>query len=75
MLVSRDKKWDYAIGMIKVDGLEPTPEMRELIDPYLYPDSAVLKNLLDIRNSKKLQQAESFQTLATGASRNTFTIS
>ena len=26
-------------------------------DPYLYPDSAVLKNLLDIRNSKKLQQA------------------
>ncbi len=44
-------------------------------DPYLYPDSAVLKNLLDIRNSKKLQQAESFQTLATGASPNTFTIS
>ena len=32
MLVSRDKKWDYAIGMIKVDGLEPTPEMRELIE-------------------------------------------
>ena len=28
MLVSRDKKWDYAIGMIKVDGLEPTPEMK-----------------------------------------------
>ena len=32
MLVSRDKKWDYAIGMIKVDGLEPTPEMKELIE-------------------------------------------
>ena len=31
MLVSRDKKWDYAIGMIKVDGLEPTPEMKELV--------------------------------------------
>ena len=31
MLVSRDKKWDYAIGM-KVDGLEPTPEMKELIE-------------------------------------------
>jgi len=24
--------WDYAIGMVKVDGLEPTPEMRELIE-------------------------------------------
>ena len=23
---------DYAIGMIKVDGLEPTPEMRDLIE-------------------------------------------
>lgn len=33
MLVSRDKKWDYAIGMIKVDGLEPTPEMKELTRP------------------------------------------
>lgn len=28
-------------------------------DPYLYPDMEVLKNLLDIRDSKKLQQAES----------------
>lgn len=28
-------------------------------DPYLYPDTEVLKNLLDIRDSKKLQQAES----------------
>jgi len=24
--------WDYAVGMVKVDGLEPTPEMRELIE-------------------------------------------
>ena len=32
MLVSRDEKWDYAIGMIKVDGLEPTPEMKKLIE-------------------------------------------
>ena len=32
MLVNRDKIWDYAIGMIKVDGLEPTPEMKELIE-------------------------------------------
>lgn len=31
MLVSTDKKWDYALGMIKVDGLEPSPEFQELI--------------------------------------------
>lgn len=31
MLVSADKKWDYALGMIKVDGLEPSPEFKDLI--------------------------------------------
>lgn len=31
MLVKADKKWDYALGMIKVDGLEPSLEMKELI--------------------------------------------
>lgn len=31
MLVKADKKWDYALGMIQVDGLEPTPEMKKLI--------------------------------------------
>ena len=32
MLVSADKKWDYAIGMIKVDGQEPTEDMKKLIE-------------------------------------------
>lgn len=31
MLVNADKKWEYALGMIKVDGLEPSPEFKELI--------------------------------------------
>lgn len=31
MLVSADKKWDYALGIIKVDGLEPFPEFKNLI--------------------------------------------
>ena len=31
MLVSADKKWDYALGIIKVDGLEPSPEFKNLI--------------------------------------------
>lgn len=32
MLVSTDKKWDYALGMIKVDGLEPSQEFKVLIE-------------------------------------------
>jgi hypothetical protein len=32
MLVSESKKWDYGIGMVKVDGLEPSPQMKELIE-------------------------------------------
>ena len=24
--------WNYAVGMIKVDGLEPTPEFKEYIE-------------------------------------------
>ena len=31
MLVNADKKWDYALGMIKIDGLEPSSEFKELI--------------------------------------------
>ena len=32
MLVREDEAWDYAVGMIKVDGLEPPPALRELIE-------------------------------------------
>ena len=32
MLVSENKKWDYGIGMVKLDGLEPSPQMRRLIE-------------------------------------------
>lgn len=32
MLVSTDKKWEYALGIIKVDGLEPSAEFKELIE-------------------------------------------
>lgn len=35
MLVSKDKKWDYALGMIQVDGLEPSPEFKRLIEELL----------------------------------------
>jgi hypothetical protein len=26
------KAWDYAIGLIKIDGLEPTPEFLEMVE-------------------------------------------
>ena len=31
MLVAADKKWDYALGLIKVDGLEPSAEFQEMV--------------------------------------------
>ena len=30
--MNKNDAWDYAIGMIKVDGLEPTLEMQKLIE-------------------------------------------
>jgi hypothetical protein len=32
MLVGNSKKWDFALGMIQVDGLKPSAEMLELIE-------------------------------------------
>ena len=32
MSVNGNEKWDYALGMIKVDGLSPSPEMMEMIE-------------------------------------------
>ena len=33
--MTNSQAWDYAIGMIKVDGLEPTKEFKE----YILPDT------------------------------------
>ena len=32
MIMADTQAWNYAVGMIKVDGLEPTPEFREYIE-------------------------------------------
>lgn len=32
MAVSSETAWNYALGMIKVDGLEPSKELLELIE-------------------------------------------
>jgi len=41
--------WDYAIGMIKVDGLEPTAEYKEYIDKEIRGELSMadLKKYLD----------------------------
>lgn len=30
--MSKTEAWDYALGMIQVDGLEPSPEYLELVE-------------------------------------------
>jgi len=30
--MSKNEAWDYAVGMIKGDDIEPTPEMKRLIE-------------------------------------------
>jgi len=32
MGTQKNKAWDYALGIIKVDGLEPSPEFLELVE-------------------------------------------
>lgn len=32
MEISKEKAWNYALGIIKVDGLEPSKEFLELVE-------------------------------------------
>ena len=32
MSTQKEKAWDYALGIIKIDGLEPSPEFLELVE-------------------------------------------
>lgn len=32
MAMTKEQAWDYAIGMLKVDGLEPSEDMLEMIE-------------------------------------------
>ena len=55
MLVSTDKKWDYALGMIKVDGLEPSPEFKKLIERESHGEmtTADMRKVLDKKYKMK----------------------
>lgn len=59
MLLPEIQKWDYAIGMVKVDGLEPTEEMKELIDREKNGEitMADVEKALDIRYKMKKETA------------------
>lgn len=63
MLVKADKKWNYALGMIKVDGLEPTPEMQELIKKEKRGEISMeeVKKALDRKYKMKQQEVESHE--------------
>lgn len=32
MAMTKEEAWDYAIGMLKVDGLKPSEDMKEMIE-------------------------------------------
>ena len=32
LIMNKEKAWDYALGMIRVDGLEPSKEFLELVE-------------------------------------------
>ncbi len=51
------KAWDYAIGMIKVDGLEPTEDMKK----YIEKEKAGTATMADIKTflDKKYKMKES----------------
>lgn len=59
MLLPESQKWDYAIGMVKVDGLEPTDEMKELIAKEKNGEitMADVEKALDIRYKMKKEKA------------------
>ena len=55
MNMTNAQAWDYAIGMIKVDGLEPTKEFKEYIEKEKKGEvtMADAKNFLDKKYKMK----------------------
>lgn len=53
--MSKEKAWDYALGMIKIDGLEPSPEFLELVEKEKRGEvtKAEMKKVLDAKYTAK----------------------
>jgi hypothetical protein len=55
--MSKAEAWDYALGMIRVDGLEPTPEFLELVEREKCGEMTRedIKGVLDVKYRMKTQ--------------------
>ena len=53
--MTKTQAWDYAIGMIKVDGLEPTKEFMEYVEKEKRGEVTIedMKNFLDKKYKMK----------------------
>lgn len=53
--MEKEKAWDFALGLIQVDGLEPSPEFRELIEKEKKGEmtTADMKRVLDKKYTLK----------------------
>ncbi len=55
-----DKSWKYALGMIKVDGLEPSDDFKELIEKENNNEITTkdIKKVLDLKYKAKFDDSE-----------------
>ena len=56
MLVSENKKWDYGIGMVKLDGLEPSDQMKRLIEQEKKGEKTMDEVLKDLDRKYKVKR-------------------
>ena len=56
MLVSENKKWDYGIGMVKLDGLEPSDQMKQLIEQEKKGEKTMDEVLKDLDRKYKVKR-------------------
>lgn len=57
MLVRADKKWDYALGLVRGAGLEPTEDMKRLVEKEKSGEISIeeIRKALDQKYKKKRQ--------------------
>ena len=56
MLVNENKKWDYGIGMVKLDGLESSDQMKRLIEQEKKGEKTMDEVLKDLDRKYKVKR-------------------
>jgi len=58
--MSKEDAWDYAIGMIKIDGLEPTPDFLEMVEREKRGEMTRedIKKVLDTKYHMKIENVD-----------------